>query len=169
MNELDYIAYFENLARQHKALRHSEQECHFFVVSDSSKAEIEQAIAKKLRLPALLLDQYLDDLETGHDNFRLRVMGGVTVLVKCQSGDAQDRRRARDEARTIALSLLNRMRRDVRTAGSALQQKGVVLDIEFKGEPAPFVLQSADGWGYGFEWLLPTSVKIDAEQWLDLP
>jgi hypothetical protein len=167
MNELDYIAYFENLASQHALLRHSPEEKHFFVVSEYSRAEIEQALNKQLKLPCLLLDQYMDDLDTTRDTYLETVMGGITILVKCQKANEADRRRARSEARTIARSIIKRLRKDAQ-AGGPLYNIGVRLQTEFKGDPAPFALETADGWGYGFEYISPTTVAVNGADWLDL-
>lgn len=167
MNELDYIAYFENLARQHTAIQHSDDACHFLVISEYSKAELEDALSKKLRLPALLLDQYMDDLDTTHDNNLDRIEGGFTLLVKCQKGNLIDQRRARDEARQIARSIIKRIKKDL-LPGGTLAAKCVRIDGEFKGDPAPFAPASSDGWGYGFSWILPTMVNVDPADWADL-
>lgn len=170
MTEPEYIAYFENLAKQHKAVLHTDdpKDQHFFVVKDDNRTEVENAIRNGLKFPAVLLDQYMDNLETDSDNYRLRIMGGISVLVTC-TVKPEDIRRARDEARTIALSFLKRMRRDCLYARGALAMRNIKPDTTFQGEPVELLGSgTATGWGYPFEWLLPTQVVVDAGDWSDL-
>ncbi|RYC69820.1 MULTISPECIES: hypothetical protein [Spirosoma] len=170
MTEQDYIDYFARLASQHTAIRHSAAEPRFYVVHDDNRTELELALRNKLYLPCLLLDQYYDDQDRTADNHRLRILGGLAVLVKCNPADPADKRRARTEARTIALQFVNRMFDDCRRPTSLLGQKRVVAAKETNGEPTPVIGSGvATGWGYSFEWVLPTRVATQPGTWLDLP
>ena len=170
MSEPDYIAYFENLAHQNKAIGHDPDAGReaFYVVSDDNRSEVEKALKNKLALPALLLDQYFDDESTESDNFRQTIQGGFSVVCKVETtGDPASIRDARHQARVIARQILNRVRRDTRMPGSVLYSKSLFMRPENNGEPTP-VLVGTTGWGYGFTWQLPTQIAVDAGDWLDL-
>ncbi|QIP14750.1 hypothetical protein G8759_20075 [Spirosoma aureum] len=169
MSEQEYIDYFEYLARQHKALLHTDTEPRFYVLRDDNRADLEQAVRSKLLLPALVLDQYYDDLDRSSDNFRATILGGLSVLVKCKKQDPDDVRRARAEARQLALSFINRMYRDCRHPNGILASKRINPSMQFQGEPAPILAEIATGWGYPFEWSMPTSVAVSPDDWADLP
>ncbi|GAB3550515.1 hypothetical protein [Spirosoma fluminis] len=168
MSEQEYIDYFRNLATKHTAIQHSETNNRFYVASDNNRTSLDQAVRKKLKLPAVVIDQYLDDLDRTSDNYRLKIYGGVSVLVTCNGKDPDDVRRAQAEARIIALSFVNRMYRDCRHPQGLLVNKRIIPSTEFEGEPAQTIAEIAAGWGYPFEWTMPTTVAVSADDWLDL-
>lgn len=168
MTETEYIAYFENLATQHKAIRHDPvSNPAFYVVHDDNMTELEQAIRSKLALPALLLDQYFDDIDTTQDNNRLKIEGGFSIICKLEVGSTASVRAAREAARLIARSVLNRIRKDLRPGG-VLEAKRVFMNPLNQGEPTPVMGGNAVGWGYNLTFLLPTPVAVSADDWLDL-
>ncbi|RIV20522.1 hypothetical protein DYU11_20980 [Fibrisoma montanum] len=166
MSEQQYIDYFSELASLHKAIRHSDATRRFYVL-DENQAELRKA-QRTIEFPILLVDPYLDDLDTAHDNYQAKIMGGVNVLVQCRKGDVFDERRARDEARRIARSVLFRLRRDCLSPGGKFQGKNIKPEFEFRGEPAPDLVPNAVGWGYSFELWLPSQVAVDPGDWIDL-
>lgn len=169
MNEQDYIDYFRELASKHTAIQHTDQKPHFYVMRDDDLGGLNAALGNSgdLRLPALVLDQYLDDLNRENDNFRYTISGGISVLVQCQVSDPTDVRRAQSEARRIALSIINRMFYDCRNPNGSLYGKRLTPSEKFPGEPFP-LLKDSTGWGYPFDWTLPTSVALNADDWSDL-
>lgn len=169
MTEPEYIAYFENLATQHTALRHNPAvagEAAFFLVADDNMTELEVAVRNKLKLPALLLDQYFDELDTNQDNNRLRIEGGFSVICQIEVGNTASVRAARHQARLIARSILARVRKDLRPGGP-LAGLSVFMNPVNAGEPTPVLGGNATGWGYALTWWMPTSVALDANDWLD--
>ncbi len=169
MSEQEYIDYWTDLATRNKAIRHRPEQNRFYVIHDNDITELSKALSQKLRVPAVLLDQYYDDIDRTQDNPRLVIEGGINVLVKCVKGDVIDMRRARAEARTIARQLINRMFRDSRTPGSPLynQTRKVTVSTQFRGEPFD-ALENYAGWGYPFEWTLVQNVAVIDGEWDDL-
>lgn len=166
MTEQEYIDYFEGLASKHRAIRHDPAgRKAFYVVHDDNLTELMQAIPE-MALPALLLDQYYDELDTENDNNRLRVLGGVSVICKVEPGNRQSVRDGRAEARRIVRSILNRVKKDCRYGG-ALASKTVLLSNSFSGEPTGIMGGTATGWGYPFTLQMPTSTAVVADDWLD--
>ncbi|MBD2700151.1 hypothetical protein IC229_05860 [Spirosoma sp. BT702] len=167
MTEQQYIDYFEGLATRHKAILHNaETHKSFFVVHDDNLTEVETAVRNSLSLPALLLDQYFDEEDTEHDNNRLRVLGGLSIICKTEAGNTQSFREARQEARRIARRILNKVRKDCRYGG-ALFDQNVMISFQAQGEPTPIIGGSATGWGYAFTLLKPMTVAIDGDDWLE--
>ncbi|GAB3958151.1 hypothetical protein GCM10028805_51920 [Spirosoma harenae] len=167
MTESEYIAYFENIAAQHAAIRHNvENRKAFFVVHDDNLSELETAIPN-MSLPALLLDQYYDDLDAESDNKRITVLGGISIICKVEMGNTKSIRQAREQARQIARSILNRLRYECQM-GLVANQPYIKLSFNQNGSPTPAIAGgSATGWGYSFELLMPTKTAIKAEDWLD--
>jgi hypothetical protein len=168
MTEEEYIAYFEDLASKNVHIQHSSQQPRVYITHGNSRTEIDQAVRSGLKLPCVVLDQYYDDFDRTHDNFRLRIMGGLTVLTKCRVSDPKDVRRAQNEARKIAISFINRMYKDCRHPSGELFDRRIIPSTVFQGEPAPPVGGEATGWGYPFEWEMPTSVAVNPDDWTDL-
>ena len=168
MTEQEYIDYFEGLASRHTAILHTAEQPRFFVAHDNNYTEVDKKVRSGLRLPAVVLDQYYDDLDRSQDNFRLRIMGGLSILVKCRAQDPLDVRRARQVARQIALSFINRMYRDCRQPTGLLFGHRIVPTTRFEGEPTQTIAEIATGWGYPFEWQMPTTVALNSDDWTDL-
>ncbi|QJD79553.1 hypothetical protein [Spirosoma rhododendri] len=168
MTEQDYIDYFTDLATKNLAIGHTPDRPRFYVIHDNNMSELTNAM-RNLRVPALLIDQYYDDIDRTQDNPRLRISGGLNVLVKCNTGDTKDVRRAREEARQIARQFLNRMFNDSRTPGSVLCRQGraVTVSTQYQGEPMAD-MQNYAGWGYPFEWTVAQNVAVVNNEWDDL-
>lgn len=167
MSETEYVEYFEELARQHVAIRHTASAPRFYVAQDNNKTVIDKQM-RNAKFPLVLLDQYYDDIDRTNDNYRLNVMGGLSVVVKCKAEEPADVRRARTEARSIALQFINRMFFDCRDSTGLLFSKRITPSTQFEGEPTPIFGGTAAGWGYPFEWKLPTTVAVDRSVWGDL-
>lgn len=167
MTEQDYIDYFEELARRHTAIGHTVEQPRFHVVRQDNLTELTKAVRSRLLLPCVVIDQYYDELLRTNDNYRLRIQGGLSILVRCQQSSPDDLRRAQAEARTIALSFVNRMYADSRKPGTVLAVRRVTVATEFTGEPYPVVAEIATGWGYAIDWLVPTTVPVDPADWSD--
>lgn len=168
MSEQDYIDYFTDLATKNKAIGHTPEQPRFYVIHDNDMTELTKAI-RSLRVPALLIDQYYDDIDRTNDNPRLVISGGLNVLVKYTTGDTKDLRRAREEARQIARQFLNRMFKDSRTPGTVLCRQGraVTVSTQYQGEPLE-EMQGFAGWGYPFQWTLAQNLAVVADDWDDL-
>lgn len=169
MSEQDYIDYFADLATKNKAIRHQPDQNRFYVVHDNNQDELTKALKQKLRVPAVLLDQYYDDIDRTQDNPRLVIQGGISVLVKCNTSDVNDVRRARAEARAIARQFINRMYKHARTPGSPLynETQKVSVSAQFQGQPTEDLAGYA-GWGYPFELTLAQNVAVIDDDWDDL-
>lgn len=167
MSEPEYIAYFEFIARKHRAIAHSDTQTSFFVVKDDNLAEVQQAVRDTLHLPALLLDQYIDDVLTDNDNYRLLVKGGFSVLETFESGNQVDMRQARAEARRIAGTIINRIRRDCLAATGPLASFRILPGSTYSGDDTPIVSNTSVGWSYNFMWTMPRAVALNPDDWLD--
>lgn len=167
MNQQEYVDYFEELARQHAVIRHTDEQKRFYVVKDNEYSVVTRNI-RNLRLPCVLLDQYYDTPSRTNDNFKTTVTGGITVLIATRKGDENDERRAQQEAARIAQSFLNRMFFDCTAMKGKLFNRRIKPSTEFEGEPFPTIADVAAGWGYPFEWELPHSFAIDKNDWLDM-
>lgn len=168
MTEQDYIDYFSDLATKNLAIGHTPDQPRFYVIHDNNMKELTNAM-RNLRVPALLIDQYYDDIDRTNDNPRLVISGGLSVLVKCKTGDIKDVRRAREEARQIARQFLNRMFRDSRTPGTVLCRQGraVTVSTQYQGEPIED-MENFAGWGYPFVWTVAQNVAVVNTEWDDL-
>ena len=167
MTETQYINYFETLARLNTTINHTDEVPRFYVTRQDNLTELVLALRNRLQLPCVVIDQYYDELLRTNDNYRLRIQGGLSVLVRCTKSSPDDVRRAQSEARTIALSFLNRMYLDSRTPGTLLHTNRVTVATEFNGEAYPTVAEIATGWGYAIDWLAPTSVTVEPADWSD--
>lgn len=168
MTEPEYNAYFEDLAAKSVAIAHSAEHPAFYVVRDNNLAELENAIRSRLNLPAFLLDQYFDDVDTENDNYRLTVHGGLSVVCRVEVGNSLSIRTARHQARTIALQFLKRLRMETRTPGSDLYGRRIQLSTHHTGEMSDIIAGGiATGWGYSFTMTMPHAVAVEASDWQD--
>ena len=166
MTEQQYIDYFEGLATRSRHIRHSLEEAHFFMATGDNYQEVEKAVRSRLNFPALVLDQYTDDILTAQDNCRSQIRGGFSVLCKVGKG-ADAVRQAQAEARTLAQKIYFRLRSDARQRQEP-GLKDIFLDPDLQGQPAPLIGGIAAGWAYEFELTAPLSVRVDPEDWYDL-
>lgn len=167
MTEPEYIDYFQTLAARNKRIHHTEQDPAFFVVKDDNYTEVQTAV-REMNLPALLLDQYMDDLMTDNDNNRLQVKGGFSIMCPVEAGDPDSLRAARDQARSIALSVLKRVRRDILTVTGDLARFKILPSMTYSGQETPPLTNTSTGWSYAFDWIMPISVAVDPGDWSDL-
>lgn len=166
MTEQQYIAYFEGLALRSTLIRHSLKEPHFFMATNDNFQEVEKAVRNRLHFPALVLDQYVDDILTRQDNYRTQIKGGFSVLCKV-TNSADGVRLAQADARVIAQKFFFRLRIDIQKRQD-LNLKDVYLDPDLQGQPAPLIGGIAAGWGYEFELIAPLNVSINPDDWFDL-
>lgn len=166
MTEQQYICYFEQLAAQARFMGHSELKPHFFMATGDNYQEVEKAVRSRLNFPALILDQYTDDILTSQDNCRSQIRGGFSVLCKIGKG-ADAVRLAQAEARVLAQKIYFRLRHDVRTR-LLPELKDIFLDPDLQGQPALLIAGIAAGWAYEFELTAPMSVRVDPDDWYDL-
>lgn len=167
MTEPEYIDYFEGLARKNVLIGHNAEQCRFFYNEDDGLTALRESLRNKLHYPALVLDAYADSVFAEHDNPRLRVTGGISILVRTDSRDRESQRIGRQHAQGIARSILQRLRFDCRTPSGALFLRKIQLNLDFEGEPTP-VLDGTIGWAYGIVMTMPTNMAVQVDDWSDL-
>lgn len=109
MKDSSIIHYFENLARQHRLVRHSDESCHFSSILDDAQNKY----AQKMEYPCVVLE--MDDILWGGTLDNTLESETVSVLFVdhvTDAGDYEQVHRVFDLTGTIMRDFLRRMNRD---------------------------------------------------------
>lgn len=105
-----WTAYFEGLAREHKAVCHTDKSKHFF------RAELEdfwQDLRSKVRFPAVMLESSLLDISADIPNDSAYRTLAFVVVDNCRQDDYKAITECQSRCEEIALSFLGRLKEDI--------------------------------------------------------
>lgn len=159
--------YFENLAKVHKEIAHTDEMKSFFVVTDKYDLdEIDKAVRSYAKFPAVLLESIEGDLDdNGSANYTDAVNVTFSILLKGRG--RQEIRNARNNAKRIGMEFLTRMRMD--------KNNGVLFgkptaDMQIKASYQPIGKIDPDLYGFIFsvKIICPFSFSSNSATWSDL-
>lgn len=160
----DLVKYFENLARKHKDIGHSDGEKHFF------RMEIDEVLAgitrQDVRHPYLILEGYSYDFtDNKSDNLQKNRSGAFILLDHVPDPTDFDAiHDAWDRMEEIGDELLVKMKSDKKNPLAP-----VVRGFEFSSSEAKLIANEIDGnYGIRFSYTLtsPRSNEVDAGKWI---
>ena len=161
----DLVTYFENLARYHKSIGHTEQEKHFF------RFEIEEVLAGLNRTdsdyPMLVLEGYnFDYTDNRSDNILKNRRGAFVLLdVVTDTTDPDEIHEVWNRMEEIGDDILARIKADKYNPLTP-----VVRDFQFSTVQAiPLINETGNNAGirYTFAITSPAPADVDTEKWLE--
>lgn len=153
--------YFREIAI--KLLGHSEARPSYFVNSDVDSAnDIADAIQVNLKLPALILDFYEDDILSPSDRLTTRIYGSVSIINTFDPSDGNSLKKVRKECRIAARKIVMKMLRDSlqHNDGILIKNKIYLQKDKFEGVRLGIVLKEFTGWVYEFSWEVPDNINL---------
>jgi len=164
-NFSDIIAYFENLARTHIAIQHSEHEKHFF------RYELDEVLAginrSDVAYPMLILEGYsFDYTDNKSDNILKNRSSAFILLDQCP--DASDYNKVHeiwDKLETIADDILIRMKTDKRNPLTP-----VIRGFEFSGIEAKLIAtEIGNSFGLRINFMISAPINSDSvtNRWIN--
>ncbi len=154
-------AYFENLARQHRALGHNEANPHFAYLND----EKDMLLPAQMGYPFVLLGHNGYTVADDGQHLVWRVLLSVQTHVT-DTGDDREKNMATGQCGRIMQDLLVR----AKSTPERLSKKWL-LGIDLAGATAMMIENEDDalyGWAIEFNVSLPWCRNIDNEIWTDL-
>lgn len=137
----DFSNYMEELAREHKLVGHSEEECHF---SDMA-SDLAQKLRRKMCYPCVAVDCEGFSVAGTSGNMMLREVYDIYVLAHVRdTGDQAEVRETLVHSREILKDILRRMVRD-KARGESPVAFFEAADTE--GFPVFFREMALYGWG----------------------
>lgn len=158
------ITYFENLARRHKDIRHTDTEKHFF------RMEIDEVLAginrTDVKHPFLILEGYSYNYTDNKSDNLLKNRSGAFVLLDHVSdpSDFAAIHAVWDRMEEIGDELLVRMKADKRNPLTP-----VIRDFQFSSVEANLIANEIDGnYGIRYTYVLtsPRSNDVNPDKWL---
>jgi hypothetical protein len=159
-------AYFQRAAET--LLGHSATRPAFFINNDVEEArEIDEAVSSKLKLPALILDSFDDELNAEDSNVYTNIEVSITVIDQYRQGDALHLRQVRSRCRTILRKIAFQMLRDsYQHRGGALILNKIYLQKEsLDGLHLGTIGGQFTGWTMSFRWKVTESMNYGIEEW----
>lgn len=159
-------AYFRRAAEQ--LLDHSDTHPAFFINNDVEEArEIDEAVSSRLKLPALILDSFDDELNADDSNAHTYLEAAITVIDQFSQGDGRDLRRVRSRCRTILRKIAFQMLRDsYQHAGGALILNKIYLQKDsLNGLHLGTIGGQFTGWTLSFRWKVTESLNYGRDDW----
>lgn len=160
----DLVTYFENIARTHKSIAHTESEKHFF------RFEIDEVLAGLNRTdseyPMLILEGYhYDFTDNRSDNILKNRRGAFTLLQKITDiTDHDEIHQAWDDLEQIGDDILAKMKADKYNPFTP-----VVRDFQFSSVDARTILNEIGndaGIRYSFTLTSPAPADVDQTRWI---
>jgi len=160
----DYIAYFENLAKQHVDIRHTDVEKHFFRMESS---EIINDQVSELNWPAMVLETYDINYLSRNTNNILKSHNGV-FMVLMRPDSEQDYDSIHDiweKCEKIGSDIIIRMYNDRFNVAEPV----VKFDINsVEAHPVITDIDGSYGFRFSFSQLTRQSHINNTESWNDL-
>lgn len=159
----DFIAYFDNLAGQHKDIVHRDEEKHFFRLEAD---EYLSAIPSAVNYPALMLEAYDLTFSDKETNNIMKTMNCAFAILKHlpEEQDMDAIHQIFDECEVIGLDIL------VRIYNEKFTRKGIILKLDFSNVIGNLVANDS-GRAYGvrftFSLMGRQSHIIDNSKWMD--
>lgn len=162
----DYVAYFEQLAREHKDIRHSETARHFFVMDIN---EVLGAMAdSSIQYPAVILNALSARIAgSSLDNTNEQINGGFLVIDHCQQIDNYESMvEAMANSHRIGLEFLQRIHYEIMKceplALKALPEWNIWNVATKMWGP---VFDNDYGWHFEFPVVRPIELIFNPEKW----
>lgn len=162
----DLISYFENLARRHKSIAHTDNEKHFF------RMELDEVLGginrTDVAFPLLILEGYSFDYTDNRSDNLMKHRRGAFMLIDHLS-DRSDYDRMHqiwEEMEAIGDDILARIRADKRNPLTP-----AVRDFDFANVEAGLVMSElGNNVGIRFTYTLtaPQSTVVDETRWLTI-
>lgn len=158
------VSYFENLARLHKDIGHTDSEKHFF------RMEVDEVLAginrTDVKYPFLILEGYSYDFTDNKSDNLLKNRQGAFMLLDhvSDSSDYQAIHEVWENMEEIGDELLVRMKADKRNPLAP-----AVHDFDFSSVEALLIANEMDGnYGIRFTYVLtsPGTNEVDPNKWL---
>jgi len=159
------VTYFENLARTHVDIGHTDQEKHFF------RMEVDEVLAginrTDVKYPFLILEGYGYDFTDSKSDNLLKNRSGAFMLLDhvSDSSDFEAIHAVWDHMEEIGDEILVRMKTDKRNPLTP-----VIRDFQFSTSQATLIANEIDGsYGIRFTYVLtsPRSNDVDPAKWLE--
>jgi hypothetical protein len=171
ITELDYIAYFENLATQSKDFNHvaGTKDAFFYIPEPYDLAEIDKAIKQTKSVPFMMLDAMTGGMgESTAHNYSEGINAQITILDMATVGDAVSIRAVRDNCLAIGVKLLGRLAYDSRK--QLLIEPGARFNFNnIKFDPVGPIAQKHYGITFRFLITCPFGFTVDSTIWRDIP
>lgn len=160
----DLITYFENLARTHVDIRHSDSEKHFF------RMEIDEVLAginrTDVKTPFLILEGYGFDYTDNKSDNLLKNRSGAFVLLDhvSDSTDFDAIHAVWDRMEQIGEEIIIRIKADKRNPLTP-----VIREFDFSQVEGTLIANQIDGnYGIRFTYSLTSSrtTDVDPEKWI---
>jgi hypothetical protein len=159
----DYVAYFENLARMHEQILHTDSEKHFFRLDPD---EYLIGLKSDVNYPALMLESYDCDFTDREANSILKTINGAFAILKHldEEGDTASMHLIWDECEQIGLDIL------VRAYNEKYIRTGLIVNLDFNTVNMQLLHNEADrayGCRFTFSILVRQNHMIDNSKWSD--
>lgn len=161
----DLVTYFENIARRHVAIQHTDEEKHFF------RFEIDELLGginrTDVQYPMLALEGYNFDYSDNRSDNILKNRRGAFVLMD-KITDITDYDQIHEvwaDMETIGDDILARIKADRRNTLTP-----VVRDFQFSSVQAvPIINENGNNAGirYTFTIASPAPADVDSEKWIE--
>ncbi len=158
------VTYFENLARQHRDIGHTDSEKHFFrMETDEVLGGINRT---DVNYPMLIMEGYSYDFTDSKSDNLLKNRRGAFMLLDHVSDptDFDAMHRAWEKMEEIGDELILRMKADKRNPYSP-----VIRDFQFSGVEATLIANEIDnncGIRYTYTLTSPLSNDVNPDKWL---
>ena len=159
------ISYFENLARLHKDIGHTDSEKHFFRMEFD---EVLNGISRTdVKYPFLILEGYSYDFTDDRSDNLLKNRRGAFMLIDhvCDQSDYDLVQRVWENMEEIGDELLMKMKKDKRNPLAT-----AIRDFDFSKVEATLLANEIDGnFGLRFTYVLtsPQNNDVDPGKWLN--
>lgn len=159
--------YFENLAKAHKEIAHSNERKAFHFIADKYDLdEFDKAIKSCVKFPSLLLDSIegsLDDNDSA--NYTDQINFAFSILIKAKG--RLEIREARKKAKRIGLEIITRMRAD-KNKGKLFNNPLINMQIKSNYEPIGKIDPDLFGYIFTVSIICPFSFSPNSTTWSDL-
>ena len=169
VTELEYIAYFTNLASQHKQILHEagKKDAFFFIPLAYDLSEIDKAIRNTKSAPFVAVDALrgaFDD--SGSENNVQMIDGQFTIADKATSGEDESIRTVQDTCLRIGLDFITRLKHDSRKKQLFNPlAKFSISNVRY--EPVGPMNMNHYGYTFLFSIACPFGYTVDSGTWLD--
>ena len=162
----DLITYFENIARAHVDILHTDAEKHFF------RMEIDEVLAginrSDVNYPMLILEGYSFDFTDNRSDNLLKNRQGAFILLGHVSdiSDYSAIHEVWEQMEEIGTDILVKIRADKRDSSVP-----VVRDFNFENVSASLLMNEiGNGVGIRFRYTIasPTATDVDTSKWIEI-
>lgn len=154
---MNFSEYIDNLCRQHKTIKHSDEECHYTDISEDAQNGYAHM---HMHYPCIVLEEESVTFTAGqkdleHDHYILLFLDHVR-----DTGDADEIRSVFNDMKTVATDFLRRFARDKRKIVKPMAQFSI-NDVEMERVS----LRAAALYGYAMTVNIDTTfVDLDCNQ-----